>query len=417
MYRCPDNGKGGVVAESKAVGKNQIAGMTLSEIQRFLVEEKAVLPYNYKLPYMMWYEDNFVGSSEVRNMHPTEEWMYRQLLAKAWVSKNAPYLPNNPETLKRLSGCKDQKLWDKHSPIVLEMFEKSANDAELFHSRQLIDYVIQIAKIAANISNGSKGGRPPKKRTETENNHMVPENNHPQRQLELEPELELKLDLEPDQDPVNGEDEDSDMKSETQIQMLSQRMLGKPAKFYGSTKEDLRRLEKTHKASAVIRAFEDWAGSLDEAPANPGIAFLNIADDLLSGNAPIQLAAKDPEVLDLTASLTYLSGRKVLFSDKERARLVLVLKTYTAEEITEAFKSFLGEQDLSVPKVQQWAAKNFSEAAGDLSYGVRRDRIEKAKESTARESAKLRLQEEAEAERAAAEVAKQAENQLFDPLA
>ena len=198
------------MGDTRTVGKNQIAGMTLLEIQRFLEEEKAALPYAYKLPYMMWYEDNFVGSSEVRDMHPVEEWMYRQLLAKAWVSKNAPYLPRDPAALQRLSGCRDNKLWAKHSPAVLEMFEETSNKKEVFHARQLIDYAVQIAKIASNIANGSKGGRPKKRMVpseETENNQSVSQNNHMQRQLELEPELKLDLELELHPEEQDGQEE------------------------------------------------------------------------------------------------------------------------------------------------------------------------------------------------------------------
>lgn len=429
------------MSEHKSVGKNQIAGMNLLEIQEFLVEEKAVLPYNYKLPYMMWYEDNFVGSSEVRDMHPIEEWMYRQLLAKAWVSKNAPYLPNDPEKLKRLSGCKDDELWDEHSKIVLDMFEKTPDEGELFHARQLIDYAIQITKIASNIANGSKGGRPSsKKRTgtlpEPKNNQSVSEikpnlnqsvitleteNNHMQRQLDLELEQDLKLDLELEPNTPNEEileqDGQDDMKSEREIQNISLRVFGKTANFYGSSKSTLLSLERSYKGSAVVRAFEDWALGLDEAPNSPGMAFLAVAEDLLGGETTSQKAAKAPEVVSLVRELTYLSDGKVKFADRQKPGLAVLAEEYSQSEILNVFKAWLEDQDLSDPKKMDFAAKNFVECADALCYSARRKKQERAESDSQREANKIRLQEEAEAERAKVEAEKKSEEDLFDPLA
>ena len=220
------------------------------------------------------------------------------------------------------------------------------------------------------------------------------------------------------QDETEIISEETDMRAEKEIQLACQAAFGVSPRLWGNDKEEIKRLERIHKGSSVLRAFEEWAEQNQEDPSdNPVRKFLREADSLLRGETNVQKAATSPEILTLTASLTRLSDRKVVFSDQSRARLATVLQAYTADEITESFKSFMETQDFSIPRVQQYAAKNFAEAANDLAYNVRQDRIDKAKADVQREAAKLRLQEEAEAERAKAEFEKQKEEDLFDPLA
>jgi hypothetical protein len=91
--------------------QNQTAGLGLEELQDLLEEKRAELPYGYKLPYMQWYEDDFKSSDGVSEMSPLGRLMYRQLLAKAWVHKQAPYLPNDSKKLQRLADCPSDEAW------------------------------------------------------------------------------------------------------------------------------------------------------------------------------------------------------------------------------------------------------------------------------------------------------------------
>ena len=211
--------------------------------------------------------------------------------------------------------------------------------------------------------------------------------------------------------------EETDMKSETQIQILSQQILKTPARFYGSTKDDLRRLERVHKASAVVRAFEEWENGLDEAPANPGVAFIQVADDLLSGETIAQQCAKSPEVIGLVREIAYVSDGKVTFDERQKPALAALAQEYSQTEILSALKTWLEDQDFSIPKNLQYAGKNFTDRADALCYAARRKASERAIEDATREWTKKRLQAEAEAERVAAEAEKKSEEDIFDPLA
>lgn len=211
--------------------------------------------------------------------------------------------------------------------------------------------------------------------------------------------------------------QETDMRSEREIQVISQRVFGKTATFYGSAKSDLLALERSHKGSAVVRAFEEWATGLDEPPNSPGIAFLAVADDLLAGETTAQQAAKAPEVVSLVRELTYLSDGKVKFADRQKPLLAELAGEYPQTEILSVFRAWLDDQDLSDPRTVQYAAKNFVECADALCYSARRKKQERSEADAQREVAKLRLQEEAEAERIAAEGLKKDEELAFDPLA
>ena len=410
--------------QDKKMGKNQIAGMTLKEIEEFLFAHKSSLPYGYKLPYMQWYEENFLGSSGVREMDNIEEWMYRQLLAKAWVSKNAPYLPNDTEVLKRLSGCRDTKLWDKHSPIVLSMFNKTQDGKEFFHPRQLIDYSIQISKIASNIQNGKKGGR---KKTEPISNPLetvrLPTDNQSPSHIELELDLETKQEPESEEDENDSLDFEDGQENEMKIKKELQAVcagFGVKAGGYQSTWEEVQALGVVHSVGAVVRDFEEWMQEYrgDDFPQGAVSKYLHVAAARLGADSVGSTAsAKSPEVVSLARELAYVSDGVLSFGDKQRIRLAEVLKEFPAPEILAAFKIWLGDQDLSDPKNVSFLPGKFVQIADGLCYSARRKKQEADAAKIVRDAAVQRLQAEAEADRARQEDEKQKESEIFDPLA
>jgi hypothetical protein len=404
-------------------GRNRIAGMTLSEIIVFLHDQKSNLPYGYKLPYMQWYEENFIGSSGVREMPYQAEWMYRQLLAKAWVSKNAPYLPNDPETLRKLSGCQDKKLWSKHSKSVLGMFEKTENEEELFHSRQLVDYAVQIAKVISNIKNGSEGGKSLKNKDEPQATAKQPPPDcqanatlslsQLELELELEPEKELKSEVE------SNQGDETDMRADKQIALICEQVFKKKAYLRGRSLERIKELEILHKGTAVVRAFGDWClqhADDYESPRDPVAAFLADADDILNDEAPFQKAQKSSDILDLLYDMSKVNAQ-IMFGDREKTRLYESLKEYTRTEILSSFRTWVETQDFSIPKVLQYAGKNFSEVADQLAYSIRRHKKEAEEEKTARDARVRELQEAANAESQEAERKRKEEEAQFNPIA
>ena len=101
------------------------------------------------------------------------------------------------------------------------------------------------------------------------------------------------------------------------------------------------------------------------------------------------------------------------FQDKQKIRLAETLKEFTAEEITAVFKTWVDEQDLTDPKNLQFLPGKFVQIAGDKAYALRKSREVRSKDAVERELAVKRLQEEAEANRLAAEAVKEEESETF----
>ena len=209
------------------------------------------------------------------------------------------------------------------------------------------------------------------------------------------------------------------MKSKKEIPAICQSILGRlpeRAQWVWSAIADL---ERSHKASAVITDFRDWAGQNagDDFPKGLLTAYLQVASDRLGSGFTAQGgSAKDPEVVSLVRELTYASEGKIAFLDKQRARLAEVLKEFPAAEIKSAFSAWIAEQDLLDSKNVQFLAGKFVQIVDSLCYSARRKKQESDDARVQRDLTAARLQEEAEAERREREVKKKAEEESFDPL-
>jgi uncharacterized protein YdaU (DUF1376 family) len=400
--------------EEKTPYKNPLAGLDLRGVQALLKERLSVLAHGYKLPYMQWYEDDFKSSEGVEEMAPLSRLMYRQLLAKAWVSRDAPYLPADKERLFRLADCPNEELWEKHSGQVLAMFEKTKDKKRLFHSRQLLDYVTQIVKISANTINGRKGGRPPKSKKikDIPETQMKPDPNPTETQSELE--LESKLESKSQAEIYDSSEQGEAMKTERQIDILTQQFFGKKAYLRGRNGGELKTLILLHKGSSVERAYIEWCQSNQGNPDihDPVAVFLEAANECLGAETPLQAVLKDPEVVSLARELSYLASGQIAFLDKQRVRLAEVLKEFSAPEIISVFGVWLGEQDLSDPKNVPYLPGKFVQIVDGLAYAARKKSIESEKTRLTREETAKKLQKQAEDERA-----KKPVESDFDPLA
>ena len=217
----------------------------------------------------------------------------------------------------------------------------------------------------------------------------------------------------------NSDGQEEPMRTERQIDLMTQSSFGKKAYLRGRNGEDLKILILRHKGSSVERAYAEWCLLNRTNPdiQDPVAVFLEAADEILGSETPLQAAAKDPGVVSLARELTYASGGLVAFQDKQRARLAEVLKEFSADEIKSAFAGWVSEQDLNDPKNVQYLAGKFVQIADSLCYTTRRRKQEADDARVAREDAVRRLQEEAGIERQAAEKKKQEEADVFDPLA
>ena len=416
--------------EEKKPYKNPLAGLDLTEVQILLREKMSVLPHGYKLPYMQWYEDDFKSSDGVEEMAPIERLMYRQLLAKAWSSKEAPYLPSDKGRLFRLSDCPSEEIWKKHSGNVLAMFMRTKDKKSLFHPRQLLDYASQIIRISANTNNGKKGGRPSKsKETNDEPETQIETQSEPnqnptkrQSESESEPTLESK----PKQESQSDFDESDNDSLETEedmnlkafkAEMTSQGVeRGIKVHAYDNVWADLKILTTAYGSAAVINDFGDFLDEGGEHPKGALSAYLHVAADRLNTDSPVVASAKDPEVTSLSRELTYLSDGVLAFGDKQRIRLAEVLKEFSAEEIAAAFKTWLQDQDLSDPKNVSYLPGKFVQIVDGLTYSARRRKQEAEENQIKRDRRAAELQAEAEAERAENEKRRKAEEEIVDPI-
>ena len=208
------------------------------------------------------------------------------------------------------------------------------------------------------------------------------------------------------------------MKTERQIDFMTQNSFGKKAYFRGRNGEDLKVLILRHKGSSVERAYAEWCLLNRDNPDihDPVAVFLEAADEYLSSETPLAAAARDPEVVSLARELSYVSSGLVAFQDKQRARLAEVLKEFSAAEIKQAFSGWIEDQDLSDPKNVSFLAGKFVQIADSLCYTTRRKKQESDDARVQRDLTAARLQEEAEAERREREVKRKAEEESFDPL-
>ena len=422
---------------------NILSGLDLEEVQELLQERLSTLPNGYRLPYMQWYEDDFKGSDGVSEMLPIERLMYRQLLAKAWSSKEAPYLPTDKIKLMRLADCPDEATWKKHGPCILAMFARTSDKKRLYHPRQLRDYTKQIAKISSSTENGKKGGRPakPKKTNDNRKTQLEPKHIPAETQPEQEPEpySEPKPDQKPEstltakqvQEALDFYEEEilpnlaegaeeSDMTIKELKKNFTKVALDYGVKLggYQSTWDDLKILADEHGSGALVRDFDSWLSEGHDF--NDGVlsAYSRLASDRLSSDsAPALASARDPEVVSLVRELTYLSDGQISFLDKQRVRLAEVLKEFSGPEILSAFKVWLQDQDLNDPKTSQYGPGKFVQIVDSLCYSARKRKQESDQAAKDREIAVKRLQEEAELDRKEIEKARQEEESAFDPLA
>lgn len=206
------------------------------------------------------------------------------------------------------------------------------------------------------------------------------------------------------------------MKAKKEIPAICEAVFGRLPERSAWVWQSIADLERTHKSSAVVLDFRDWAAQNagDDFPKGIMKAYLDVASDRLSFSGPVALQTfRSPEAINLSRELSVLSGGDVAFSDKHRARLSELLQEYSSEEILGAWKAWAPNQD-SDPK---FLAGNFVQAADNLCYAARRREKERKEQEAAHDATRKRLQEEAEAERRLAEQREREQADLFDPIA
>ena len=101
------------------------------------------------------------------------------------------------------------------------------------------------------------------------------------------------------------------MKAKKEIPAICEAVFGKLPERSQWVWSAISDLERSHKASAVVMDFREWASENvgDDFPKGILTAYLQVASDRLgSDKTGAGAAFKDPEVVSLTRELTYASG-------------------------------------------------------------------------------------------------------------
>jgi uncharacterized protein YdaU (DUF1376 family) len=105
--------------------------------------------------------DRFFASSRVQGMKDFQRWWYVSLLLRAWQSEPPCRLPDDDNELRIAAGAPDEKIWAKHSALVLGAFH-ATGDGHRVNRRQLEIYEEKMGVRAIKKANGRGGGRPRK---------------------------------------------------------------------------------------------------------------------------------------------------------------------------------------------------------------------------------------------------------------
>jgi uncharacterized protein YdaU (DUF1376 family) len=325
------------------------------------------------------------------------------LLHEAFVCSTRPNLPDDEEELKLLAYCMNDEEWLSIKDTVLGMFQHEIIDGvKVLTNKRLTkdwDHLLEIREARSEAGKASAA-----KRKSTNAQQMLT-NEH----KEVSKEVKISKSSEEN-------DEDADMKLKDELTKIAARY-GAKAGGYKTTWDEIKALGIAHGTGAVATDFAAWMEEYqgDDFPAGAVVSYLRVSAERLTANSgPAIIVSKDPRIIDLTRELTYLSDGKVTFQGRHKVALGVLLETYTPEELTEVFKTFIETKDLEDSYTLKFITQNFLDAADGLAYTARKKKSEAETEKSAREATVLRLQKEAKAEREAAQAKEQEET--FDPL-
>lgn len=79
-----------------------------------------------KLPAVLWYASDWLGSNTRARMTHQQRDVYLTLLFRSWYELPAGTLPNNEEELAMMGGV-DHETWDRIKGPILAKFESDGN--------------------------------------------------------------------------------------------------------------------------------------------------------------------------------------------------------------------------------------------------------------------------------------------------
>lgn len=371
--------------------------------------------------YQPWRHEAFLADRKVRKMTHTELKTYMLLLHEAFVCETRPNLPDDDDELEEMALCNSREEWLSVRDAILGMFEKATvGGKSVLTRKRLTEDWNKLQEIREARSEAGKASAAKRKSTSVEQ-MLTPVNTVQQVSKQVSNVSKEREEKEETENPLSLEDgqgEDMNLKplkaSMTMIAARYKAALG----GYDTTWADIKLLADSYGSGALLSDFENFLKQKqgEDFPKGVAVAYQYAAPYRLAEEAA-EAVADDSEVVSLTRELTYVSDGALSFVDKQKIRLAEVLKDFSAEEVISVFRTWLGDQDLSDPKNVSFLPGKFVQIVDSLCYSARRKKQEAVQDKTARDAAVVRLQAQAEEERAESEKKKQAEDSQFDPLA
>jgi uncharacterized protein YdaU (DUF1376 family) len=379
-----------------------------------------VLDERSKAMYQPWDQEQFNADIRVRKMTSMQRWVYKTLLQEAFVCSCRPDLPDDDEVLWMLADCEDLEDWLVYKPAVIKMFEKEEVDGKkiLFHRRLRKDWDRLLAKREAKSEGGRKAAEA--KRSKKEQPVSTTQQNVAERSTteensvistkgsEVSEVSEVKRSEEKEEipaEPIFEEDEDTDMNPVREIPRISQRILGIEPRVWPSETTRLKELTALHGGTAVTNKFQEWAEDHVGEVGKPVQEFLLVASAMLTDTFT---PAVSKAATGIVRELAYLSGGKVAFDERQKAKIGKALTEFQEMDVVAAFRNFI--EGLKTDQDWAFAAKNFSEKADQLAFTAEKERTKRASDQVATDHAREILEAEAEKERLARKARREAEN-------
>lgn len=112
-----------------------------------------------KLPAVLWYGSDWLGSNTRARMTHQQRDVYLTLLFRSWYEKPSGTLPNNEDELAMMGGV-DLDTWNKIKGPILVKFESDGN-GRIFNPRMLKE----ARKVRSRQLAGARGGKQTQSKT------------------------------------------------------------------------------------------------------------------------------------------------------------------------------------------------------------------------------------------------------------
>lgn len=364
-----------------------------------------------KADYQPWNHEEFMADRRVRRMTCAGRKCYIMLLHEAFFCSTRPFLPDDDDELWTMADCESRDEWESVKVEVREMFLSFTQDEVRLLAQKRVEedwdrilvkrgVVSELRRAAANARWNAKDANLCKP-MQTDANDAISKEVSKASEVKQVSEETAFQDLE--------EQDGQEMNAVSEIKTISNRLFGS-ADMWESNQVKIREAAKIEGGTVVVRYFEEWA--LENSGVQKPISeFVRHLPGILAGTYS---PAADKTTVDLAREIAYQTGMVITFDDKQKAALGKLVKDGNSDEELISFaRKFVSEMDKENDYERKFATKTFLETADQVIYTARKEKLDRAKESTL--TAQIKSQLEREGVETRARLA-ESEEEEYDPL-